>query len=508
LVAAFVGGAPTPITAVGERVIDATPGALKDWAIRTLGSNDKPVLLAGIFTVLGLLACLTGIVAWRSRPLALALTTVLGLVGLAAAYADRTSIVGSTARVAPALTALAVSVGMLAWFTERWDASRSAGQVASRPAADTTPALGSASGSTTAASAPFGFDRRAFLAAALVSGAVATTGFGGSRLFSNAGTKSRSGIRLPRPASPAPPLSPGSTLRVPGITPYVTNNSDFYRVDTALIVPQVSAADWKLRIHGLVDSEVELTYEDLLNLPLIERRVTLTCVSNEVGGDLAGNATWLGVRISDLLDRAGVKAGADAVKSTSVDGFTVGTPLAALTDGRDAMIAIGMNGQPLPVEHGFPARMVVPGLYGYVSATKWVTDLQVTRFADFTAYWTDRGWAAKGPIKTASRIDVPTGFAQLTAGKVAVAGVAWAQHTGIASVEVRADGGPWQPARLAEQDTIDSWRQWVYEWDARPGSHVLEVRATDRSGSTQTSRRVPPRPNGATGWHSVSVTVT
>jgi DMSO/TMAO reductase YedYZ molybdopterin-dependent catalytic subunit len=223
---------------------------------------------------------------------------------------------------------------------------------------------------------------------------------------------------------------------------------------------------------------------------------------------LAGNATWLGVRISDLLDRAGVKAGADAVKSTSVDGFTVGTPLAALTDGRDAMIAIGMNGQPLPVEHGFPARMVVPGLYGYVSATKWVTDLQVTRFADFTAYWTDRGWAAKGPIKTASRIDVPTGFAQLTAGKVAVAGVAWAQHTGIASVEVRADGGPWQPARLAEQDTIDSWRQWVYEWDARPGSHVLEVRATDRSGSTQTSRRVPPRPNGATGWHSVSVTVT
>jgi DMSO/TMAO reductase YedYZ molybdopterin-dependent catalytic subunit len=512
LTATLLGGAPTPITAVGERVIDATPGALKDWAIRTLGSNDKPVLLAGIFTVLGLLACLTGVVAWRSRAAALGLTTILGLIGLAAAYTDRTSVVGTAARITPALTALAVSVALLARFTEHWDAWHSADAVSAASASERVPApvppQGSTGAGSTPASAPPGFDRRAFLAAALVSGAVATTGFGSSRLFTNAGTKSRSGIRLPRPDSPAPALAPGETLHVDGITPYITDSADFYRVDTALAVPQVSAADWTLRIHGEVDSEVTLSYRDLLDMPLIERRVTLTCVSNEVGGDLAGNATWLGVRISDVLKRAGVRGGADAVKSTSIDGFTVGTPLTALTDGRDAMIAIGMNGQPLPVDHGFPARMVVPGLYGYVSATKWLVDMEVTRFADFTAYWTARGWAAQAPIKTASRIDVPTGFAQLTAGKTAVAGVAWAQHTGIASVHVRIDGGAWQPARLAEQDTIDSWRQWVYEWDATPGSHVLEVRATDKSGATQTSRRVPPRPDGATGWHNVSVTVT
>jgi DMSO/TMAO reductase YedYZ molybdopterin-dependent catalytic subunit len=523
LAAALVGGAPTPITAVGERVIDASPGALKDWAIRTFGSSDKPVLLAGIFTVLGLLACCTGIAAWRSRPVALAVTTLLGLIGLAAAYADRTSVVGTTARIIPALTALAVSVGMLAWFTESWYAWRAPSNDRPRPTTDPSSAStvrvatgypsgqpappAFARGSTAPAPAPPGFDRRAFLAAALVSGAVATTGFGSSRLFSNAGTTSRNGIRLPRATSPAPALSPGATLQVAGLTPYITDSEDFYRVDTALTVPQIAAADWKLRISGQVGSELQLTYSELLDMPLIERRVTLTCVSNEVGGDLAGNATWLGVRISDLLERVGVRGGADAVKSTSADGFTVGTPLAALTDGRDAMIAIGMNGKPLPIDHGFPARMVVPGLYGYVSATKWLVDMEITRFADFSAYWTDRGWAEKGPIKIASRIDVPTGFAQLRAGKVAVAGVAWAQHTGIASVDVRIDGGAWQQARLAELDTIDSWRQWVYEWDAPAGSHILEVRATDKTGTTQTSRRVPPRPDGATGWHTVSVRV-
>jgi DMSO/TMAO reductase YedYZ molybdopterin-dependent catalytic subunit len=320
--------------------------------------------------------------------------------------------------------------------------------------------------------------------------------------------KSRSALRLPRATSPASPLTAGETLHVPGITPYVTNNSSFYRVDTALSVPQLSTGDWKLRIHGLVDSELELTFEDLLNMPLIERRVTLTCVSNEVGGDLAGNASWLGVRVSDLLKRVGVSPDADAVKSTSVDGFTVGTPVGALTDGRDAMISIGMNGKPLPIEHGFPARMVVPGLYGYVSATKWIVDMELTRFADFTAYWIDRGWAEQAPIKTASRIDVPAGFAELKAGKTAVAGVAWAQHTGIASVDVRVDGGTWQSARLAVEDSIDTWRQWVYEWDATRGSHELEVRSTDKSGYTQTSRREAPRPDGATGWHSVNVTVT
>jgi DMSO/TMAO reductase YedYZ molybdopterin-dependent catalytic subunit len=356
---------------------------------------------------------------------------------------------------------------------------------------------------------PPGFDRRAFLAAALASTAVAATGFSANKLFGQAGAESRASIRLPRPTDSAGPLPANADLGIPGLTPYLTSNADFYRVDTALQVPQIDANDWSLRIHGMVDRELELGFEDLVNMPLVERRITLTCVSNQVGGEYVGNATWLGVRIQDLLRQIGVSADADAVLSTAVDGFTIGTPLAALTDGRDAMIAIGMNGEPLPLTHGFPARMVVPGLYGYVSATKWIVDMEVTRFDEFTAYWTDRGWDAEAPIKTASRIDVPRGFAQVPTGTVTVAGVAWAQHTGIAKVEVRVDDGPWQQTRLSDEATIDSWRQWLYEWDAtETGPHTLEVRATDKSGYTQTPDRVPTRPNGATGWHNITVTVT
>ncbi len=507
VVSVLVGGAPTPVTAVGSRVIEATPAGLREWAIRTLGMYDKVFLVGGIFIVLALIAGATGVLAWRSRPLALGLTAVLGLVGVAAAYADPTELVSPFSRLAPALTALVVSVVMLAWFTAGWrEQPQDIGDELTRPDELADHPMARSGGAENAA--PAGFDRRTFLAAAVVSGAIATTGLATSQLSAGAGTRSRKATTLPKPASPAAALAAGATLAVPGITPYLTSNNSFYRIDTSLSEPQMSVADWTLKIHGLVDDVVELTFEDLLDMPLIERRITLTCVSNEVGGDLIGNATWLGVRIDDLLNRVGVSADADAVKSTAVDGFTVGTPLAALTDGRDAMIAIGMNGEPLPVAHGFPARMVVPGLYGYVSATKWLVDMEVTRFADFTAFWTDRGWAPEGPIKTMSRIDVPAAYAKVRAGKVAVAGVAWAQHTGIEAVEVRVDGGAWQAARLAAQDTVDSWRQWVYEWDAPVGSHKLEVRATDNTGYTQTSRWAPPVPDGATGWHSVDVTVT
>ncbi len=507
LVSVLVGGAPTPVTAVGSRVIDVTPDAVREEAIRTLGMYDKIFLLGGIFLVLALVAGATGVLAWRSRPLALALTVLLGLAGLAAAYADPTELVSPLGRLAPALAALVVSVALLAWFTAGWREQPGAiGDELTRP--DELADHPMAHRGYPESAAPAGFDRRVFLAAAIASGAVATTGFGASLLSAGAGTRSRSATTLPTPTSAAAPLPPGATLAVPGITPYVTSNDYFYRIDTSLVSPQLSVTDWTLKIHGLVDNDIELTYEDLLDMPLIERRVTLTCVSNEVGGELIGNATWLGVRIDDLLKRAGVSPDADAVKSTAVEGFTVGTPLAALTDGRDAMIAIGMNGAPLPVEHGFPARMVVPGLYGYVSATKWLVDMEVTRFDDFTAFWTDRGWAPEAPIKTMSRIDVPAEFADVRAGKVAVAGVAWAQHTGIEAVEVRVDGGTWQTARLADEDTVDSWRQWVYEWDAPAGSHQLEVRATDSTGYTQTSRSAPPVPDGATGWHSVDVAVT
>lgn len=470
---------------------------MKDWAIRNLGTNDKPFLLTGIFAAIAVLAAVTGIVAWRSRRAALALTTVLGLIGVAAAAADRTTLVSSFAKVLPAVVALIVSVGLLWWFTRGWDSSHAAS-----PQSAPLPVLRDEN------PAPAGFDRRAFLAAAMVSGAVAATGLGTNKIFGNLGARSRDSITLPTAADAAGPLKADYGFDVNGLTPYITPNNDFYRVDTALSVPQVDAGSWSLKIHGLVDREIELTYADLLDMPLIERRVTLACVSNEVGGHYAGNATWLGVRISDLLEQLGIKAGADAVKSTSVDGMTIGTPLSALTDDREAMIAIGMNGEPLPLAHGFPARMVVPGLYGYVSATKWVTDMEVTTFSAFNAYWTDRGFSEQAPIKLFSRVDVPKSFAQLSTGKNAVAGVAWDQNTGISKVEVRVDGGGWQPAKLAEKDTIETWRQWLYEWDAPAGQHTIEVRATDADGRTQTSRRVAPRPDGATGWHSVAVTVT
>jgi DMSO/TMAO reductase YedYZ molybdopterin-dependent catalytic subunit len=319
---------------------------------------------------------------------------------------------------------------------------------------------------------------------------------------------SRAAVRLPAPADPEPALPAGVEVGVPGVAPFRVPAADFYRIDTALVVPRVQAEDWHLRIHGMVDREVTLDFAGLLASPLVERDVTLVCVSNEVGGDLIGNARWLGLPLGPLLRRAGPHADADMVLSTSADGFTVSTPLATLTDGRDALLAVGMNGAPLPLEHGFPVRMVVPGLYGYVSATKWVVDLEVTRFDKAVAYWTPRGWADRAPVKTQSRIDVPRAGSDVRAGRVAVAGVAWAQHVGIDRVEVRVDGGAWQPARLAAEASIDTWRQWVFPWDASQGRHTLQVRATDRTGRTQTGDEAPPAPDGATGWHTIEVQVS
>ncbi|HEY9425104.1 MAG TPA: molybdopterin-dependent oxidoreductase, partial [Microterricola sp.] len=329
----------------------------------------------------------------------------------------------------------------------------------------------------------------------------------------NAGTVAvkavRDAVTLPKPAVAAPPIPAGAELDVPGITPLVTPNSDFYRIDTALQVPSVDSSAWRLKITGMVENEIEIGFDELLALPLIETTVTLMCVSNEVGGNLAGNAVWLGYPIRDLLARAKPVAGADMVLSRSVDGFTASTPLAVLLEtDRDSLLAVGMNGTALPLEHGFPVRMVVPGLYGYVSATKWVVELNVTRFADASAYWTTRGWSEMGPVKTESRIDVPSGGSQVKAGTVAIAGVAWAQHTGIDRVEVRVDDGAWSEARLATAISTDTWVQWVYEWQVTRGNHTIQVRATDAAGATQSGTNVPPIPNGAEGWHTVQVGVT
>lgn len=274
------------------------------------------------------------------------------------------------------------------------------------------------------------------------------------------------------------------------------------------MLPQVSPDQWSLRVHGMVDRPTVISYDELLRKPLLQNDMTLACVSNEVGGPYVGNARWLGASLADLLRTAGVQRGADMVLSSAVDGMTISTPIQTIMEQKGAMLAVGMNGQPLPVKHGFPVRMLVPGLYGYVSATKWVTDVEVTTFARHQAYWTHRGYAQQAPIKTESRIDVPSSLAHVAAGEVAVAGVAWAPTRGISEVQVNVDNGPWHRARLSAADGIDTWRQWVWRWHATPGLHTLQVRAADGAGILQTSKQVGVVPNGASGWDSVVVTVT
>jgi DMSO/TMAO reductase YedYZ molybdopterin-dependent catalytic subunit len=355
-----------------------------------------------------------------------------------------------------------------------------------------------------------GARRRLLLGLGAALAGAGVVGFFGRHLAAAAGAEaSREAVGpLPSPAGTPVVPPPAADFAASGTTTWLTPNDQFYRIDTALQVPQVSTSDFTLRIHGMVDREITLTYDQLRGRRLLQAPITMACVSNDVGGNLISNAMFLGVPLRDLLAEAGVKAGANQIASTSVDGFTTGTPVAACTDGRNAMLALGMNGQPLPVEHGFPVRMVVPGLYGYVSGCKWITDIELTTFDAFQPYWEQRGWAQQGPVKTQSRIDVPQAQAAVTAGRVTVAGTAWAQHRGIARVEVRADSGPWQTAELAADASIDTWRMWRTVLDLGRGDHTLEVRATDATGATQPSMTSPTIPDGATGWHTVTVTAS
>jgi DMSO/TMAO reductase YedYZ molybdopterin-dependent catalytic subunit len=359
--------------------------------------------------------------------------------------------------------------------------------------------------------APAGTERRRFLQAlgggavvATVGGVLAATLRGAAAGVSEL----RSKLSLPSPASAAPPVPAGAEIKLSGMGPLVTPNQDFYRIDTALTVPAVDPDSWVLRVTDLVEHEIELDFAALLAKPLIERHVTIACVSNEVGGDLIGNALWLGWPVRELLAMAGPKSGADMVLSRSKDGWTAGTPLEVLTDDRDALIAVGMNGEPLPLEHGFPVRLIVPGLYGYVSATKWLTELKVTRFADDVGYWTPRGWSDRGPIKTSSRIDVPRTGRSVRAGSVAFGGVAWAQHTGISKVELRVNRGPWQAAALAPGISRDTWYQWQLSLPLATGQYEIQVRATDLKGQPQVEEPSPVAPDGATGFHTIRVDVT
>jgi len=314
-------------------------------------------------------------------------------------------------------------------------------------------------------------------------------------------------VRLPPPGDTAAAFPAGIERQVQGVTPLRTSNTSFYRVDTNLTVPRVNPDRWRLEIDGMVDKPMTISYQQLMTMPMIERDITLTCVSNEVGGGYVGAARWQGIRLADLLDRVGVRPGSDQLLSTAVDGFQIGTPMEVVRDGRDAMIAVGMNGQPLPAVHGFPARIVTPGLYGFVSATKWLTRLTATTYAKDVAYWTKRDWATHAPIKMSSRVDTPRPLSTVKAGMTAIGGVAWAQHIGIATVEVSIDSGPWQKTRLGPDVGLDYWRQWYLPWNATSGRHSFRVRATDRKGAVQSSQRATPFPNGSSGIQEVVVFV-
>ncbi|HEX3960778.1 MAG TPA: molybdopterin-dependent oxidoreductase [Trebonia sp.] len=565
LIAGLTTPQASPVVDVGQAVIGGTPLPVKDWATATFGTNDKTFLVGGVLVLLFAFAAVIGVIAVRRLGYGMSGLGVFAVIGLAAVLTrpDATAswiwptLVGAAAGAVALSLLVNNATKAAAEQTARWEAARPLPALAlsgehpddgapagtgpatvtgseAPPAAGTTapadealpPEKGWIAGSTPDVGVPDkdwdgvpdwmlrtranSGGRRAFLWTAGLSLAAAAAGeYGGRQLGTRHNvTVAQQAIRFPRPAVAAPPLPAGINPKVAGLSSFITPNGQFYRVDTALILPQVDPKGWTLRIHGMVRREVTITFDQLLKRPLIEDYITLCCVSNPVSGPYIGNAKWLGASLAALLREAGPLAGADQLLCTSADGFTSGTPLTVVMDGRDSLVAVAMNGTALPVAHGFPARLVVPGLYGYVSATKWVTDIEVTTFSRAAAYWVQNGWSQQAPIKTESRIDVPSSGATVGPGPVTVAGVAWAQHKGIAAVEVQVDSGPWQEATLAAVPGLDTWRQWTWEWAApAPGNHMIQARATDKTGYTQTSAVADVAPNGASGYPSATVTV-
>ncbi|WKN48361.1 molybdopterin-dependent oxidoreductase [Nocardioides sp. Arc9.136] len=491
LVAALLDPADSPVLAVGSQVIDLTPTPVKEWAVAEFGTADKPILIGSVLVGVVLLAAAAGLLA--RRRFAYGAAALVVLVAIPAVVAATRPTAGAAA-VVPSLVAGLVGVAALWWLVR-----------AARPAAAGSVPEGEHARRT--GDAGHGPSRRGLLVAVgVVAGAAAVMGGAGRWIASY---RSRAvDIDLPAAADPLRALPKGLETRFDGITPLQVPNADFYRVDTRLDVPIVDVDDWTLTIDGDVDQEVTFTFDDLLAMDLVERDITLTCVSTSVGGKFVGGARWLGVPLTDLLDRAGVGSRADQIFSTDVDGMTISTPLAVATDGRDSMLAIGMNGEPLPREHGFPARMVVPGLYGFISATKWVTRMTLTTYDDQQAYWTERDWATDAPIKPSSRIDTPKALAQLDPGENVIGGVAWAQYDGgVGTVQVRVDGGAWQDAELGPDLGTDYWRQWFHRWDAEPGQHRIATRVVDGRGEPQTAVRAEPFPAGSSGIQELIVTV-
>lgn len=494
LLAAFLEPDSSPVLAVGSTVIDLTPTPLKEWAISTFGAADKVVLIGSVLVVVLLLAGVAGLLARRRFVLGAGLEVVL--VAVAAAAALTRPGAGAVAVLPSVATALA-GVGSLALLAHL------ARRTPARAGGTSGEEAGEKAGEETG-----GASRRGVLIAGGVLAVAAAAMAGAGRLVTSLRSRIED-IAFPAPASPAGTFPDGLEGQVEGITPLRIDRGDFYRVDTRLDTPIVELDGWTLTIDGDVEQEVVLTFDDLLEMDLIERDITLTCVSNSVGGEFVGGARWLGVRLTDLLDLAGVGSTADQIYSTDFDGMTISTPLEVATDGRDSMIAIAMNGEPLPREHGFPARMIVPGLYGFVSATKWITRLTLTTYAEKSAYWTDREWATDAPIKISARIDTPNALEQLPAGEVVVGGVAWAQQRGgVAKVQVQVDGGGWQDAQMGPEVNNDYWRQWFYRWDAsEPGLHTVAARAVSGDGTVQTAARATPFPEGASGIQTLQVTV-
>jgi DMSO/TMAO reductase YedYZ molybdopterin-dependent catalytic subunit len=491
LAAVPFGSAADSRTAVGSAVIDRTPGPVKELAIRLFSTADKLFLSVAVLVVIATIAALTGAYETKRRPIG---SIAIALAGVAGAAAVLSRAEATPIDVIPTVIGTGCGIAVLRLLTSRiTDAPRDPEH---QEIADTDKR------------------RRLSLATLGLLGVGVVSGVGGAlwsrRLHSVA--DDRQTFALPRPNVLAPPIDPAVQPRGLPAPTFITSNDDFYRIDTALSVPQLSQKDWRLKIHGMVDREITYSFDDLHNLAVIEKVATLTCVSNPVGGNLISNATWTGYRVRDLLAAAGIHSDADMVLSTSIDGFTAGTPVEALTDGRDALLAISMNGQPLPIEHGYPARLVVPGLYGYVSATKWVVDLELTRFDKAEAYWTKLGWSPRGPVKTESRIDVPRSGQDVAIGPVTFGGVAWAQIRGIRAVEVRIDGpagqGIWQPAQLGASYSNDTWRLWSFPWQATTsGQYTITVRATDNTGAVQTSDIADPVPDGASGWPEMDFAV-
>ena len=482
LLGRLVPGGSSPVLAVADRVVDLTPDGLRRSAISSVGTADKPLLLLGVLLVCGVLAAVAGSTV-RRRP---AVTGVL--LGVLAVLALLAQLPEQDVRPAGAIV-VALGLALATALVLR---------------------LLLAAGRRRPLRGPAVTERRAFLVRSAWTGVAVLAGGGVLRHLAQSARVDalRAAVGLPVPVRRAPGDLAAADLGVPGVSPVLTPNGAFYRIDTALVVPQVDPSSWSLSVDGLVDAPYSLTYADLLAMPQVEADITIQCVSNEVGGDLVGTARWQGVLLRDLLARAGVQRTAQQVLGTSVDGFTAGFPVSYAGNGGPAMVALAMNGEPLPLEHGFPARLIVPGLYGYVSATKWLQRITLTR-RDVDGYWIPRGWSKEGPIKTASRIEVPRDHSLLPSGRTTVAGTAWApgRGRGIVGVQVRVDGGSWQEAELGGALSEDTWRQWRWSWDALPGDHLLEVRATDRLGDVQTGEVADVAPDGASGYHQVLVRV-